>query len=387
VKPNFFKTLLKVLLALCLALIVPLTNYLVDPAGLYTQMTAESVEGQALALLSQGMGAEGLNNYDERLIKRHCIYSLSKDTEVLALGSSRVALVTAEMAGTDSFFNLAVTGAGLQDVVGMYGVSVMNGIVPERVIIALDPCFVNSRYSSFRFDGVLNDGYAYCLTELMGYSADAVGYDSFVSGKYLAEGAVSSFFDYPLEMQQELFSIPYFQSSLQTLLSGAAEDVIRGTDLHYTDEASLRPDGSYCYPIAYREASVEAVTELAQSQLLLVGENEARIIGCENVQAGDPNLQLFADFVAMLVESGVQVDLLAVPLNPILWQYMQQHERYAPIIDSVDFFNRVAEENGCRIAGSFDPAVLGAQVSDFYDGYHYKPEKVAALIAQLKEVE
>ena len=381
------KTCIKILIALGLALIVPVTNYLVDPAGIYTQSLAGSTEGTVVQLLLSGSGAEGLNNYDERLVKRHCIYGISKDTEVLALGSSRVALVTAEMAGTESFFNLAVTGAGLQDVVAMYGVSVMNGITPERVIIALDPCFVNSNYTSFRFDGVLNDGYAYCLTQLMGYSADAVGYDSFVNGKYLAEGAVSSFFDYPLEMQQELFSIPYFQSSLQLLLSGTAEDYVRATDLHYTDEASLRPDGSYCYPIAYREAGIAQVTELADSQTWLVGENKARIIGCEDAQAGDPNLQLFADFVAMLVESGVQVDLLAVPLNPILWQYMQQHERYAPIIDSVDFFNRVAEENGCRIAGSFDPAALGAEITDFYDGYHYKPEKIAALLAQLEEVE
>ena len=79
------KTCIKILIALGLALIVPVTTYLVDPAGIYTQSLAGSTEGTVVQLLLSGSGAEGLNNYDERLVKRHCIYGISKDTEVLAL--------------------------------------------------------------------------------------------------------------------------------------------------------------------------------------------------------------------------------------------------------------------------------------------------------------
>jgi len=382
---KLLKNAIKILIALCLAALVPAVNYIVDPAGLYTTDISGSVEEQAVSIMLSGQNAEGLVNYDERLVKRLCIYGLG-DVDTIGLGSSRVALIDSEMAGEESFFNLSVTGAAMRDIVAMYGICHMNGLVPERVIIALDPWFINSNYSSGRFEQVLTDGYCYALSELMGYDESEIGYDPAVSGKYLGDGSSTSFFSYPFDMQKELFSLPYFQNSLLILMDGSAEADLTATDAFVGEEAMLRSDGSYCYPADYRSNTIDEITSLAESQINLYGNGKDRITGCEDVDPNDPYRDIFYDFVKYLSESGTDVDLVASPLNPILWDYMLQHERYAPVVDSMRFYRDMAEDLGCDIAGSFDPHELGAEAEDFYDGYHYKAEKMEQLMQQLQEV-
>ena len=53
------KTCIKILIALGLALIVPVTNYLVDPAGIYTQSLAGSTEGTVVQPLLSAAGQRG----------------------------------------------------------------------------------------------------------------------------------------------------------------------------------------------------------------------------------------------------------------------------------------------------------------------------------------
>ena len=252
------------------------------------------------------------------------------------------------------------------------------------MIIALDPWFLNGNRDSGRFEQVLTDGYSYCLTQLMGYDESQVGYSPSVSAKYLGEGA-GSFFSYPLETQLELFSIPYFQSSLSLLLNGQSSVQLTATSEQNTEGGSLRPDGSYCYPRAYREAPLSEITELAESQLLPTGDDSARIIGCEDFGGVSEMQSLFYDFVSALRKQDVQVDLVAVPLNPILYDYMLQHQRYEKAIESMDFFRETAQQLSCGLAGDFDPHALGAGVVDFYDGYHYSAERVAQLLDSLGE--
>ncbi len=365
-------------MTLILISVIPIFNYFVDPAGLFTTNVDGSVEKNAAELILSGHGAEGLVNYDERLLKRLCIYGIDKSTEVLALGSSRVALITSNMV-EGSFFNLSVTGAGLEDIIGIFGVTSVNGFSPERVIIALDPWFINSEYSSGRFKGILTDGYSHCLVDLMGYSPEDVGYSPAVSGKYLGSGYDTCFFDFPPKMQLELFSIPYFQSSLEMLLNPVIATHLLPVDKFWSYDASIRADGSYCYPYEYRENIYEEIYGLAEDQI------KTRIIGSENAKFGDKNVKIFRDFVASLTNMGIRVDLIEVPLNPILWDHMLQHEHYQPIIQSEELFRSIAKETGCNIIGSFDPHDLGAEVEDFYDGYHYKPEGIEILVSILSE--
>ncbi len=369
-----------VLTAAVLLSIMPVVNYTVDPAGLYRSSTEGTLEREVADIMLAGHSAEGLENYDERLVKRLCIYDVGQ-VDTIVLSSSRGALITKEMAGDDSFFNLAVTGASLRDIIGMYGVYRERGNTAKRVILAIDPWILNSNYDSLRFEMVLNDGYCYCLREIMGYPPEQIDANDIVKPLYLAEGEQTSVTQYPLSYLKELFSVPYFQSSLKLLVQGRSREGVAVVDEQYTTLASLRPDGSYCYPESYRNAGYDEVKALAEDQIR--GETPT-MVGCANMSEDDPNRQLFFDFIKAMADEGVDVDIVMTPLNPILYDYMRQHEGYAAALGAADFVRECAGEAGCDVVGDFDPLALDAFVVDFYDGYHYRAELVARLLEELE---
>lgn len=360
--------------------IMPVVNYNVDPGGLFRKNVDGSLEARAVEIMMDGHSAEGLVNYDERLVKRLCIYKKGQ-VDTIVLGSSRGALISEDMVNADSFFNLSVTGAALRDIIGMYGVYREQGYTAKRVIIALDPWVLNSKYDSRRFESVLADGYCYCLREIMGRAPEAIAESGYVLPLYRRETDDVTLFDYPVRYLKELFSVPYFQSSLKLIAEGRADVELRATDEKWTVLGSLRPDGSYCYPEDYRNAGYEEVTALAAAQLY---GDTSTIMGCEDMEFDDPNRQLFLDFIKALTDEGVDVDLVMIPLNPVLYDYMKRYDRFAPVMGAADYIRECARECGCDVVGDFDPNALGAFAVDFYDGYHYRAEFVAQLIEQLE---
>lgn len=379
---NTFKHLCILLITVLLLAIVPVTNYFVDPSSIFNMDVPDSDEGAAVEIMLNGHSAEGLVNYDERLVKRLCIpYKTYSETIVIA--SSRGALITSDMAGTGSFFNLSITGAALKDIIGIYGVFYANGGRPERVIISLDPWFLNSKYDSLRFENVLTDGYCSYLSDRMNYSEEDIPYNRSVKPIYYGKNEAQKLWDYPFSTQIELFSIPYFQSSLSSLFGNKIISVSE-TSEEWTVYGSLRPDGSYCYPEEYRNSGPEEIQKLAVSQTKEISKNKARIIGSEDMSFDDPNYVLFDDFLKSLYENNINTDILMSPLSPILWDYMLQHERYAPVLESAEYFRSVSEKYNFEIIGDFNPYTVDAKYTDFYDGYHYRPENVEKLVAMFE---
>ncbi|MEJ0081062.1 MAG: hypothetical protein WDM78_08985 [Puia sp.] len=64
-----------------------MTNYLVDPANIFT--SKQYVAGIA-SILSLGHNVDNISNYNERLLQEQRVLKLTKTPDIMVLGSSRV---------------------------------------------------------------------------------------------------------------------------------------------------------------------------------------------------------------------------------------------------------------------------------------------------------
>ncbi len=373
---------IKIVVVFVIVLAVPLVNYNIDPSRLYHTSRADSLELQAVSYLLNGQNAANLSNCNERLIRREYLRLTDRQIGTVVLGSSRGALITADMLGVDDFFNLSVSGAALEDLIGVYGYARLCGQNPAKVVISIDPWLLNDNFSDPRAWDAFGDGLLYSFSELLdvendrSYSPSGL-YDPDQSGE-------TSLLALSGDLKKNLFSIPYFQTALQHWASGAyvAYSSVVPTDAVEGMTGIMRADGSYSYPAAYRNADEAAISVRAETSL------PAAILGLENYDNLDSaNRALFEAFVAALIGQGVEVSFLLQPVSPVLYDHMLTEERYESFFAAEAMFRSIAETNGISLYGSFNPHDTGLTAFDFYDGYHVKPAQVAVYVQQLLATE
>ncbi len=365
---NFRKKKIPLLLlavsAILLAAAVAAVNYTVDPAGVFT--TGE--EQRAVEILLSGQSAANLDNYNERFVKRQLAGSIGP-VDTLALGSSRAALITREMAGGGSFFNLSVAGAMLQEAVGLYGLYYESYGPPQRVLLVVDPWFLSEDYQSGRFRQSVGDGFYSYASSRMGME-ELDGSDYQVSALYSSpDGA--GFFELELQDMEQVLSVSYFQQSLKELFDGESRKV-HPTSLQQGEVGILRSDGSYSYPASYVEVDEQTVAARGRDTGLIG-------LGSYDLESGRM-LPMLLSFLDSLLEDGVQVELLLMPINPATYESSVQQGVPMQAIEQA--LGEAAAERGVQLTGSFDPAALGAGYGDFYDAYHPRPEFVRGLLEE-----
>ena len=89
----------------------------------------------------QGYDVSNFEQMNE--IEREVVQLFAQDVpdtpEVIGIGSSRVLQFTRELVGTDSFFNMGVTGADVRDNMTSYYKMVCYGKAPKVLIWSVDP--------------------------------------------------------------------------------------------------------------------------------------------------------------------------------------------------------------------------------------------------------
>lgn len=343
-----------------------------DPGNIFKAGSESSDEIAAVRIISEGSNAENLDNYDERLVKRMLISRIG-EREALALGSSRAALITSDMVGTESFFNLSVAGAMLQEAVATYGLYYEQYGAPDKVVISVDPWFFCENHDNQRFHASLADGFYSYATERMGMTLQA---DEYLIEDFYRSPSNRSVFELGFETQKQLFSVTYFQQAAKELLSGESKPVV-ATEADLGEAGILRADGSYSYPAAYCNISVDVIAARAGGTGLL-GDGEYDF---EN----GAQLPVFRSFLGSLAEDGVEVQLLLVPINPIT--YGMSIEAGIPLDEIESVVRTCAAELGIPVVGAYDAADLGKGLENFYDAYHFRPECVAELMDMFGEVQ
>lgn len=376
---------LLVLVGLSLSLVV-YTNYTVDPGNVFSVIKENPIELQAAPLILAGNNVDGMgDNYNERLLKRSCVNNMTEPFDTIVMGSSRAAMLTSEMLGSDNMFNLFVTGATLEDMLGFYGLLYEKDLLPNTLVLVMDPWMLNDNYFNYRFSPALGDTYYRFVTQRLGYEADPALENS-VGSWYLQSASENvpervPLWDLDSQSLLNLIDIPYFQASLQRYFSGewAVHDVTVTTDYYGTD-GLLRSDGSYSYPEAYRDASAYVVLQRAYATL-------GTVTGFEDYyELEGTNLQMFQDFLRIAAQDGVEVQLLLEPLSPILYDYIKSESgRYEIFFEVEPLLYEIAENFGLFISGTFNPHTLGLEMDSFYDAYHVIPKALSELVLPFRE--
>ena len=121
-------------------LILISVNYLGDTAKIFDN----NYEKKISEILSKKKNVTNILNYDERILQKHIINSFSDRKDIVVIGSSRVMMINSHHFNNKTFFNSSVSGATVEDYISIYQIYKTNNLLPEKIIIGLDPCILFS---------------------------------------------------------------------------------------------------------------------------------------------------------------------------------------------------------------------------------------------------
>ena len=345
-----------------LFLFMVLFNFKVDCQG-YFQGDQELRDVVELMLNGHDVvGAERLNNSQRKIIKTF-VHNMENVPATIALGSSRVMMISSEMLGTDSFYNCAITGADMYDLMGTYYLFEQRGAVPQNIIIGVDPwVFGGEDAVDPRSDKAL---YAEFLLRDLGIETDFETED-------------------PTMKWEALYSPSYFQGNLTYFLSAQGEVVkpqaVEG-DVMAQDTEVMRSDGSIVYSRSFRTQPQESVDAAALEQT----GNFFRMEYYEEPE--EERIELFTKFVQYLQEKGIRVVFLLSPYHPIAYDNaMENAGHYSGFVATEPLIRRIAKQLDVPVYGSYNPYAMGLTNADFYDGIHVRSEALSSFFPPLEDI-
>lgn len=333
------KQLIRTLLLLAAFLAVVFgVNFVVDPANVFYHAYEETVSD----ILASGHSAAGVENMDDRRFLQ--LYAQKRTTALntLILGSSRTMQITSAVTGDPNSFVAGVTGSDLRDCISAYFLFEKAGFDPSTVVLSLEFWYLSRGNLDSR-----------ALTD---------GYNEFCRQQEITPVKTGSA---QLSKLKNFFSFPYFQSSVEYLAKGRKKTLPSETDEKYAELAVKRPDGSYGYEKALREASQTEVDRHAADKRV-----------ADNLAAGfthvDENLcAALKAFVQYLTSEGKEVRILLSPVHPDYYALMlEQPETYQIVFEAQRYYHALGEAYKVPVYGSYDPAALGITNADFYDEIH-----------------
>ena len=356
----------KIFFKLALLLPIPIFmvafSYKVDRSGLFQ---GDLAPRQVVDLLLEGKDVTNFEQMDERQIVRLYTQNLDPDNVPIAMGvgSSRVLQVTREVADTDSFFNLGVTGADVRDVMTSYYLCVKEGKIPQVLIWSVDPWVLYGSEAALdsRADSELYNEF---LQQVLGIDTGYEEPDQVELWKALADPA---YFQGNMEY--------YFRNRQGTLTDDSGQ-LIPFTEVQgdpYQQSATIkRSDGSVLYDVAFRSHTSDQILSdaIAQSETF----NSLHMEGF--TELGETECRAFDAFIRYAETQGTRVILLLTPFHPFLYDtLLSRAENYSGFFQVENWIRQYAEDTGTPLYGSYDPLILdGIKESDFYDGVHCTSE-------------
>ncbi len=355
------KVLLKLtLMVLPLVTLLISINVIIDPGSLFHDGVEEEIANIILDGKRAGIPREYID-YTERDFQKSFITRVEEKKDVIAFGSSRVRYIRGDLFPGKSFHNNAVNAASLEDFITQYHLYRKRGLVPERLVLALDHWILDK-----------DNGYTNWLTLRSDYFDAAEQMKlPFPHGADLNAGMsddVILFYQRPEFLKwREALSPAYFQASWKRLISGNFS-LTREKRVLPTQETEaytlyvINEDGSFADQ--KHPSSVEDVRNLVDtvddgvSPLKEINEQLAK------------NLERFLD---VLKEDGVEVLLVLVPTHPRTYVKWTKNDNKG-LIKGEAFFRDLAKRKGLPIVGSYNPANIPADESEFRDWVHpYRP--------------
>lgn len=337
-----------------LLLLVMGINWYSDPGN----VIRDDYEQKVAEIMARGENAANLANMDDRALMRCYLPLRTQPIDTLVLGSSHSMQLSADVTGDPNTFCGGMTGADMRDCISLYELARENGFSPKRVVLVLDSWFISEGVQEKR---AMTEGYlAFCDEE--GLTAIQTDDNQLLQQK--------------LEKKLQIFSVPYFQSSLNYLMSGqiAMRDPVATTQF-FAESNMRRADGSYGYGVYYRTPDSGYLRQNLQDVKQLMPEFARNFDGIS-----DQLLTQLKAFVRRMKQDGCEVALMLTPFHPEFYEVMaRENSGYEGVLQTEQVFRALASELDVPLAGSYDPAECGLTENDFYDSMHCTSEAMHTL--------
>ena len=313
-------------------------NFKYDPANIYN----DGLVNKAVDIMLKGEHVLGLSNYNERQLKKTFIVKDNKEINTVVFGSSRAMSISSN---DDSLRNYSVSGAVLEDILGLWNV-LDNTKDYKSVIIGIDAWIFNENSGEKRWK-TLNEDYTNALKKL---NVNNSNNNSIDFDKYW-----------------QLISLDYLKASLKVLRNKDKGSNLEGvTDLN-CDKILLLKDGAIYYGNSKNNISVREVDKEAKEYL------KGGIYHLEGFERLDENrLAIFNRFIGRLVNDKKSVVLFLTPYHPTVYEFLANNDRYRMVLETEKLIRGLVVNDNIRIIGSFDPNKCGINEADFMDGMHLK---------------
>ncbi len=342
-KKIIFETL-KFVFPICIMVIS--INYFGDAARLFDN----DYEKKMGDILSKGYNVTNIVNYDERLFQKEIILKKSIHPDLVIIGSSRTMLINSNMFPNYKVFNNSVSGASLQDIIGIYQLYKENHKFPKKIIIGIDPWL-------FKDDKNIDNERWQSIEEY---------YNSFHGIKIKKK---PSFYKY-----KELYSISYFQSSyklIPKIFLSEYDPTPSKKKYNHLDTKLI--DGSLVYNEVYRNASELEIEN--KMKKYVIGE----VYHIENMnEISKLKYEEFEKLIFDLKSNNVEVEFFLAPYAPLVYDVLQK--KYKIVLKIEKKIHDFAKLQNIKLYGSFNPYTHGLDKSFFYDGMHCKESAILKIL-------
>ena len=337
-----------------LLILIFAVNYYADPAGLVNRR----IERETARLLNEGYNVAGVETIDDRAMMTYYMRDRSAPIDCLVLGASRGMQVSREDTGIDATFNAGVTGAELRDMISIYYMYTSRFPAPKRVILTLEPWTLSENYTNKR--SITEGYYRFC---------EERGLDPIKTSNIRVQA----------EKIYELFTIRYFQQSINPIFSGNPDirRHVRATERIRGEEDIRHEDGSYAYSFRY-----SAKSDVEKASILSDMESKTPDMIRDYQFSGTLKEQL-GEFVRMLAGQGVEVTFFIPPMLPDYYSYLAENGKRDMFDDTMSAYMDIAEENGIEVIGSYHDEDTTSR--DFYEVLHPTNEYVMKLFREYRE--
>lgn len=317
-------------------------------------------ERQAARTLLEGKDLRGAHDCNERLLQSYLIAGLNRKYDVVTIGSSRSLQLAAPFFPGRSFFNNSVSGATLEDHLAVLELYRRRGMLPNTLVIGLDPWILNRNNGQTRWQ-TLEEPF-YSLKKQLGFAVPLTK-SAFLTRSFAA-----------IDRYLELVSPAYFQASVHALNKRIAS--LSESERGWSGESAVkRSDGSIEYDKKTRERTAVMIAREADEFML-----REPVYSLGSFSDLDSSYsRLLEAFVAFAQRECGEVIFFLPPFHPRVYAFLAESPRYRLITAAESYFRELARRKGIRVIGSFDPLKLQLGGTDFYDGMHPKGEVLARI--------
>lgn len=344
-----------VLFMMPLLCMVAAVNWYVDSYA-YLRVTYDQIGDQ---MINHSMNVAGLeeSDFNDRNLLLACLKQQKEAKEWIVAGSSRVMNFDHEMFGTDSFYNTGLSESTIYDLLAVAGILDWYGKMPEKMVIGVDAFLFNTSHNNDRYMEL--EEYAAYMREQL---ADRDGAKD--------ESRRSAGIDTGMDPGKWL-SLDYFRYNV-TCLSKHKRFAVDYTKDWEAEQYLKHYDGSIAYQRSLREAEAGDVEELTRQSI----EEHVVYRMTDYHEIDEESMGLLSDLIDYLKSRGVEVILYLPPYSPMMYNYIESEEQYQITFRIEDRIRQMAKEKQVALYGSYDPAGCGLAMTDLYDIYHVKTEKM-----------